>query len=101
MSQTKPNYPWLWVPSLYLTESIPYVIIITVSVVMYKSLGISNADIGLYTSFLYLPWVIKPIWSPVLELVGNKKKWFLSMQLVLALVFLGVGLTTGLNQFFT
>ena len=101
MSQTKPNYPWLWVPSLYLTESIPYLIIITVSVVMYKSLGISNADIGLYTSFLYLPWVIKPIWSPVLELVGNKKKWFLSMQLVLALVFLGVGLTTGLNQFFT
>jgi hypothetical protein len=53
-TQTTKN-PWLWVPSLYLTESIPYVIIITVSVVMYKNLGISNADIGLYTSFLYLP----------------------------------------------
>jgi PAT family beta-lactamase induction signal transducer AmpG len=68
---------------------------------MYKSLGISNSDIGLYTSFLYLPWVIKPIWSPILELFGNKKQWYLSMQLILAAVFLGVGLTTGLNQFFT
>lgn len=100
MSQTSSKNPWLWVPPLYLTESIPYVIIITVSVVMYKNLGISNADIGLYTSFLYLPWVIKPIWSPILELVGNKKQWYLSMQLILAAVFLGVGLTTGLNQFF-
>ena len=99
-TQTTKN-PWLWVPSLYLTESVPYVIIITVSVVMYKNLGISNADIGLYTSFLYLPWVIKPIWSPILELVGNKKQWFLSMQLILSLVFLGVGLTTGNSQFFT
>ncbi|GAB2483056.1 MFS transporter [Algoriphagus taiwanensis] len=101
MTQNPSKNPWIWVPSLYLTESVPYVIIITVSVIMYKSLGISNADIGLYTSFLYLPWVIKPIWSPILELFGNKKKWFLSMQLILSLVFLGVGLTTGLNQFFT
>lgn len=100
MIQNPSKNPWIWVPSLYLTESVPYVIIITVSVIMYKSLGVSNADIGLYTSFLYLPWVIKPIWSPILELFGNKKKWFLSMQLILALVFLGVGLTTSLNQFF-
>ncbi|WP_297335691.1 MFS transporter [Algoriphagus sp.] len=100
MTQHPTKNPWIWVPSLYLTESLPYVIIITVSVVMYKSLGISNADIGLYTSFLYLPWVIKPIWSPILELFGNKKQWFLSMQLILSLVFLAVGLTTGINQFF-
>jgi hypothetical protein len=101
MTQSSTKTPWLWVPSLYLTESVPYVIIITVSVIMYKSLGVSNADIGLYTSFLYLPWVIKPIWSPILELFGNKKKWFLSMQLILALAFLGVGLTTGTSHFFT
>lgn len=100
MTQNTTKNPWLWVPSLYLTESVPYVIIITVSVIMYKSLGVSNADIGLYTSFLYLPWVIKPIWSPILELFGNKKKWFLSMQLMLALTFLGVGLTTGTSHFF-
>lgn len=101
MTQSSSKNPWLWVPTLYLTESVPYVLIITVSVVMYKNLGISNADIGLYTSFLYLPWVIKPIWSPILELVGHKKQWFLSMQLILSLVFLGVGLTTGSSHFFT
>lgn len=101
MTQTTTKNPWFWVPTLYLTESVPYVIIITVSVIMYKSLGVSNADIGLYTSFLYLPWVIKPIWSPILELFGNKKKWFLSMQLILAVAFLGVGLTTGTSHFFT
>lgn len=101
MTQNPSKNPWIWVPTLYLTESMPYVVIITVSVIMYKNLGISNADIGLYTSFLYLPWVIKPIWSPILELFGNKKQWFLSMQLILSLVFLGVGLTTGTDQFFT
>lgn len=101
MTQNSSKNPWIWVPTLYLTESLPYVVIITVSVIMYKNLGISNAEIGLYTSFLYLPWVIKPIWSPILELFGNKKQWFLSMQLILSLVFLGVGLTTGTDQFFT
>ena len=101
MTQSSSKNPWLWVPTLYLTESVPYVLIISVSVVMYKKLGISNEDIGLYTSFLYLPWVIKPIWSPILELFGHKKQWFLSMQLILSLVFLGVGLTTGSSHFFT
>ena len=101
MTRNPSKNPWIWVPTLYLTESLPYVVIITVSVIMYKNLGISNADIGLYTSFLYLPWVIKPIWSPILELFGNNKQWFLSMQLILSLVFLGVGLTTGTDQFFT
>ncbi|TFV93261.1 MFS transporter [Algoriphagus kandeliae] len=100
MTQNQSKNPWIWVPTLYLTESLPYVIIITVSVIMYKSLGVSNSDIGLYTSFLYLPWVIKPIWSPILELFGKKKQWFLTMQLILSLVFLGVGLTTGLDEFF-
>ena len=101
MTQNSSKNPWIWVSTLYLTESLPYVVIITVSVIMYKNLGMSNEDIGLYTSFLYLPWVIKPIWSPILELFGNKKQWFLSMQLILSLVFLGVGLTTGADQFFT
>ncbi|MBW3467197.1 MFS transporter [Arthrospiribacter ruber] len=94
------NNPWYWVPPLYLTEGIPYVLIITVSVIMYKNLGISNADIGLYTSFLYLPWVIKPFWSPLVDLYATKRKWFLWMQLLLSLAFLGVGLSLPTNQFF-
>jgi MFS transporter, PAT family, beta-lactamase induction signal transducer AmpG len=94
------NRPWLWVPTLYLTEGIPYVLIISVSVVMYKKLGIDNSDIGLYTSLLYLPWVIKPLWSPFVDLRSTKRKWFLAMQLLLSLAFLGVGLVLPTNPFF-
>ncbi|WP_394346657.1 MFS transporter [Robertkochia marina] len=92
--------PWWWVSSLYFTEGIPYVIVITVSVIMYKKLGVSNADIGLYTSLLYLPWVIKPIWSPLVDLKGTKRKWFLGMQLLVALAFLLTGFTLGTSAFF-
>jgi PAT family beta-lactamase induction signal transducer AmpG len=100
MRRSIPNNPWYWVPPLYLTEGIPYVLIITVSVIMYKNLGVDNSDIGLYTSFLYLPWVIKPFWSPLVDLYSTKRKWFLAMQLVLSLAFLGVGLSLPTNQFF-
>jgi MFS transporter, PAT family, beta-lactamase induction signal transducer AmpG len=100
MSKEPKNNPWLWVPPLYLTEGIPYVLIITVSVIMYKNLGIDNSDIGLYTSLLYLPWVVKPLWSPFVDLYSTKRKWFLAMQLVLSLSFLGVGLALPTSQFF-
>ncbi|PZX53483.1 PAT family beta-lactamase induction signal transducer AmpG [Algoriphagus ratkowskyi] len=100
MSKSPKKSPWIWIPSLYMTEGVPYIVIIVVSVIMYKQLGVSNADIGLYTSLLYLPWVIKPIWSPIIDLFGTKRKWFLSMQFILSLVFLGVGLTTSGNSFF-
>jgi PAT family beta-lactamase induction signal transducer AmpG len=60
---------WLWVPSLYLSEGLPYVVVMTVSVIMYKRLDISNTEIALYTSWLYLPWVIKPLWSPIVDLL--------------------------------
>ncbi len=93
--------PWAWVPSLYFTEGLPYVIIITLSVIMYKKLGISNADIGLYTSWLYLPWVLKPLWSPIVDIKGTKRKWFLYMQLLLGIVFLGVGFSIPTTHFFT
>lgn len=100
MSKSSQRNPWLWIPSLYLTEGIPYIVIIIVSVIMYKKLGVSNSDIGLYTSLLYLPWVIKPIWSPIVDLFGTKRKWFLAMQFILSLIFFGVGLTTAGSNFF-
>ncbi|MEO0901136.1 MAG: MFS transporter [Bacteroidota bacterium] len=92
---------WAWIPTLYFTQGIPYIIVVVVSVIMYKRLGISNADIGLYTSWLYLPWVIKPLWSPIVEINGTKRKWFLGMQLLVALAFLGIGLFLPTNSFFT
>ena len=91
---------WRWIPLLYFTQGIPYVIVVTVSVIMYKRLGISNAEIGLYTSWLYLPWVIKPLWSPFVDLKGTKRGWFLSMQLIIAMAFLGIGLFLPSNNFF-
>lgn len=92
--------PWYWIPILNFASGLPYAIIISVSVIMYKSLGISNEDIGIYTSLLYLPWVIKPLWSPFIDLYSTKKKWFLAMQLLISIAFLIVGLTISMSNFF-
>ncbi len=85
MAETKLRNAWLWVPSLYFAQGIPYVIVMTMSVVMYKRLGISNTDIALYTSWLYLPWVIKPLWSPFVDITRTKRFWVVRMQFLVAL----------------
>lgn len=94
------NAPWYWIPTLNFASGFPYVIIISVSVLMYKNLGISNEDIGVYTSLLYLPWVIKPLWSPFIDLNGTKRNWFLSMQLFISIAFLIVGFIIPTSHFF-
>ena len=83
---------WWWVPSLYFAEGIPYVVVMTVSVIMYKNLGISNTRIALYTSWLYLPWVIKPLWSPLVDILRTKRFWIVTMQLVVGAGLGGVAL---------
>lgn len=92
--------PWFWVPSLYYAEGIPYIIVMTVSVIMYKRMGISNTDIALYTSWLYLPWVIKPLWSPVVDLLKTKRFWIIIMQLIIGAGLGGVALTIPVPNFF-
>jgi len=92
--------PWAWVPSLYFAEGIPYVLVVTVSVLMYKNLGISNTDIALYTSWLYLPWVIKPLWSPIVDILRTKRFWIIFMQLLIGAGLAGVGLTIPGTDFF-
>jgi len=87
------NSSWKWIPSLYFAEGIPYVLVMSMSVIMYKKLGISNADIALYTSWLYLPWVIKPIWSPLVDIIRTKRFWIIGMQLVIGAAMAGVALT--------
>ncbi|MEC5165618.1 PAT family beta-lactamase induction signal transducer AmpG [Flavobacterium sp. PL11] len=94
------NRPWYWIPVLNFASGFPYVIIISVSVLMYKNLGISNEDIGFYTSWLYLPWVIKPLWSPFIDLYGTKRNWFLTMQLLISIAFLIVGFIIPTSHFF-
>ncbi|HVP77287.1 MAG TPA: MFS transporter [Thermodesulfobacteriota bacterium] len=102
MATPKPRLrnPWAWVPSLYVAEGIPYVIAMTVSVVLYKRLGISNTDIAFYTSWLYLPWVIKPLWSPFVELYRTKRYWILLMQLLIGASFACVAFTLPAARFF-
>ncbi|MCJ7553852.1 MAG: MFS transporter, partial [Ignavibacteriaceae bacterium] len=102
MSSKKPEKrnPWFWVPSLYYAEGIPYVIVMAVSVIMYKRLGISNTDIALYTSWLYLPWVIKPLWSPVVDIFKKKRNWIIVMQLIVGAGLAGVALTIPVSNFF-
>lgn len=84
MDTTRQRNPWLWVPSLYFSQGIPYVIVMTMSVIMYKRLGISNTDIGFYTSLLNLPWVIKPLWSPLVDITRTKRFWVVTMQFLIA-----------------
>ena len=79
--------PWMWVPTLYFAEGLPYFIVNNISVVMFKNLGMSNGDLALYTSLLYLPWVIKPLWSPFVDVLRTKRWWILLMQAALAACF--------------
>ena len=85
--------PWAWVPTLYFAEGVPYVAVMTISVIIYKRLGLSNTDITLYTSWLYLPWVIKPLWSPFVDMLRTKRWWILSMQILIAAALAGVAFT--------
>ena len=90
----KSNYStWAWVPSLYYAEGLPYAFVMIVSVVMYKNMGFSNTDIALYTSWLYLPWVIKPLWSPIVDILRTKRFWIVSMQLLIGAGLAGVALS--------
>ena len=103
MSETKNSNnrkTWAWVPSLYFAEGIPYVIVMTLSVIFYKRMGVSNADIALYTSWLYLPWVIKPLWSPMVDLLKTKRYWIVIMQLLIGVGLAGIAFTIPVERFF-
>lgn len=81
---------WHWVPSLYFAEGLPYVVVMVVATIMYKNLGLSNTEIALFTSWLYLPWVIKPFWSPLVDVFFTKRRWIVTMQALLTLAFASV-----------
>ena len=86
-SATRPSVdrgPWWWVPSLYFAEAVPLVVVTFLATVMYKRLGVSNRDITLIAGWLYLPWVIKPLWSMVVEGTGTRRGWTLATEVLLA-----------------
>ena len=90
--------PWAWVPTLYFAEGLPYVTVMVISMVMYKRLGLSNEEITLYTSWLYLPWVIKPFWSPFVDVLKSKRWWILAMQMLVGAALGGVAFTIPTSQ---
>src|SRR5664280_3034944 len=92
--------PWAWISTLYFAEGIPYVVAMTVAVIMFKRFGISNTDIAFYTSWLYLPWVIKPLWSPVVDILKTRRLWIWTMQLLLGAGLACVALTIPAPHFF-
>lgn len=100
MKKATTRNSWAWIPTLYFAEGLPYVLVMTVSVIMYKRLNISNTDIALYTSWLYLPWVIKPIWSPIVDNLKTKRFWIISMQLLVGGGIAGVAFTLPMSNFF-
>ena len=95
----KTHSPWAWVPSLYFAEGLPYVAVMIVSLVMYKRMGISNTEIALYTSWLNLPWVIKPLWSPFIDIIKTKRYWITSMQLLIGAGLAGIAFTIPTDSF--
>lgn len=100
MAKTTHKNPWTWVPSLYFAEGVPYMLVIVVSTTLYKRLGISNADIAFYTSLLYLPWVIKPLWSPFVDATYTNRWWVVFTQFLMAALVGGTAFALGTSAFF-
>ena len=95
----KSSSPWAWIPTLYFAQGLPYVAVMTISVIMYKRLGISNAELAFYTGWLNLPWVIKPLWSPFIDLMKTKRWWTTTMQLLIGAGLAGIAFTIPTEQF--
>ena len=96
----KYSSPWAWIPTLYFAQGLPYVAVMTISVIMYKRLGISNAELAFYTGWLNLPWVIKPLWSPFIDLMKTKRWWTTTMQLLIGAGLAGIAFTVPTEHFF-
>ncbi len=96
----KSTHPLSWLFSLYFAEGLPYMMVVIVSTVMYKNLGISNADITFYTGWFYLPWVIKPFWSPFIDNTKTTRYWVVIAQFTIGILFALIGLSLPLEGFF-
>ena len=99
--QKSSRNPWAWIPTLYFAQGLPYVAVMTISVIMYKRLGLSNTDIALYTGWLYLPWVIKPFWSPFIDIISTKRRWVVTMQWLIGVAFAGIAFALPTPFFFS
>ena len=85
--------PWAWIPTLYFAEGIPYFMVNVISVIMFKKLGMGNGEIAMYTGLFYLPWVIKPLWSPFVDIIGTKRRWTVLTQAMMSIAFAVIALS--------
>jgi PAT family beta-lactamase induction signal transducer AmpG len=99
-SQPENRSPWAWIPTLYFFQGIPYSIVMITSGLIYKTMGISIASFAFWTSLLYLPWAIKPLWSPYIDVVSTKRNWVVWTQFLLGLSFIAVGTVMKLPVFY-
>lgn len=93
MKALKNTNPWLWVPTLYFAEGIPYFLVNNISVMMFTRMGVPNGQMALFTSLLYLPWAIKPLWSPFVDILKTKRWWIITMQILMTAAFILLTLT--------
>ena len=100
-NKDKERNPWWWIPSLYIAEGLPYFAVNTLTVIMYTNLGVSLTDMAFFTGWLYLPWVLKPFWSPFVDLFKTKRWWILVMQFAMAVTMAGVAFFLPGSFFFT
>lgn len=99
-TSSSPWRAWSWVPSLYFCQAVPYVAVVALSVPLYKRLGVSNADLAFWTSWLYLPWVIKPLWSPLVDRFRTKRAWIWALQFLVGAGLAAVALAVPGPEFF-
>ena len=85
--------PWFWIPTLYFAEGIPYFLVNNISVMMFTKMGVPNGQMALFTSLLYLPWTIKPFWSPFVDIIKTKRWWFIAMQILMTAAFVLLTIT--------
>lgn len=99
-SPSRSDRAWWWVPTLYFAEGLPYMAVMTISTVMYKCLGISNTALAFYTAWLYLPWVIKPFWSPFVDIIRTKRWWVITMQWAIGIAMAAIAFAIPASGFF-
>ncbi len=99
--QMKQRHPASWIPTAYFAMGLPFIAIAQASVLMFESMGISDSQIALWTSLIMLPWTLKPLWSPVLEMFKTKKHFVVGTEMITGLVFGMVAFSLPLNDFFT
>ena len=85
--------PWLWVPTLYFAEGVPYFVVNNISVMMFTKMGVPNGDMAFFTTLLYFPWFLKGVWSPLVDVVRTKRWWIVTMQVLLTALMVLLTLT--------